>query len=60
MDMCTRLYLKWITSKDLLSSAGNAVQCCVAAWVGGELGENGHACVRLSPFTIHLKPSPRC
>ena len=36
--MCTQLYLKWITSKGLLSSAGNAAQCCVAAWMGGELG----------------------
>ena len=34
MDMYTLLYLKWITSKDLLSSTGNSAQCHVAAWMG--------------------------
>ena len=38
MDMCTLLYLKWITNKDLLYSIGNSAQCYVAAWMGGELG----------------------
>ena len=36
MDMYTLLYLKWITSKDLLYSTGNSAQCYVAAWMGGE------------------------
>ena len=31
MDMCTLLYLKWITSEDLPYSAGNSVQYYVAA-----------------------------
>ena len=31
MDMHTLLYLKWITSKDLLYSIGNSAQCYVAA-----------------------------
>ena len=31
MDMYTLLYLKWITSKDLLYSTGNSAQCHVAA-----------------------------
>ena len=35
MDMYTLLYLKWITNKDLLYSAGNSAQCCVSAWIGG-------------------------
>ena len=35
------LCLKWITSKDLLYSRKSA-QCYMAAWMGGELGENGH------------------
>ena len=41
MDMYTLLYLKWITNKDLLYSTGNSAQCYVAAWMGGESGENG-------------------
>ena len=36
------LYLKWITNKDLVYSTGYSVQCYVAAWMGGELGENGY------------------
>ena len=39
MDVYTLLYLKWATSKDLLSSTGNSAQCYVAAWVGADLGE---------------------
>ena len=27
------------TSKNLLSSTGNSAQCYVAAWMGGEFGE---------------------
>ena len=42
MDMYTLLYLKWITNKDLLYSTGNSVQCYVAAWMEGELEENGY------------------
>ena len=42
MDMDTLLYLTWRTSKDLLSSTGDSAQCHVAAWMGGELGENGY------------------
>ena len=38
MDMDTLLYLKWITSKDLLYSTWNSIQCYVAAWMGGEFG----------------------
>ena len=42
MDMCTLLYLNWITNKDLLYSTWNSAQCYVAALMGGEgLGENG-------------------
>ena len=29
VDMYTRLYLKWITNKDLLCSAWNSAQCYV-------------------------------
>ena len=45
MDMDTLLYLTWRTSKDLLDSTGSSAQCRVAAWVGGELGENGCMCL---------------
>ena len=34
--MYTRLYLKWITSKDLLHSTGNSAQCYMTGWMGGE------------------------
>ena len=33
-DMYTLLYLKWITSKDLLYSTENSAQCHVIAWMG--------------------------
>ena len=38
MDTYTLLYLKWITSKDLLCSTGNSAQGFVAPWMGGECG----------------------
>ena len=41
LDMYTLQYLKWITNKDLLYSTGNSAQCYVAAWMGGEFGEEG-------------------
>ena len=56
MDMYTRLYLKWITNKDLLYSTGNPAQCYMAAWMGGEFGgEWIDMYVWLSSFTVHLK-----
>ena len=39
INMCTLLYLKWITKKDLVYSTGNSAQCYVAAWMGGQFGE---------------------
>ena len=36
--MCTLLYLKWITNKDLLYSTWNSAQCYVPAWIGGACG----------------------
>ena len=61
MDMCTGLYLRWITNKDLLCNTQNPAQCYVAAWMGGEFrGEWIHVYVWLSPLTAHLKPSQHC
>ena len=61
MDMNTLLYLPWRASNDLLASTANFAQCHVAAWMGGEFGEEWiHVCIRLSPFTDHLKPSQHC
>ena len=61
MDMYTLLYLKWVTNKDLLYSAGNSAQCYVAAWMGGEFGgEWIHVYICLGPLTIHLKLSQHC
>ena len=37
MGMYTQLYLKWISSKDLVYSAWNSAQCYVGAWMGAEL-----------------------
>ena len=36
--MCTLLYLKWITNKDLLCNTRNSAQCYVPAWIGGACG----------------------
>ena len=38
MDMCTLLYLKRITNKEVLYSTGNSARCYVAAWMGRESG----------------------
>ena len=61
MDMYTRLYLKWITNKDLLSSTGSSAACHVAARMGGKFGgEWIHIRAWLSPFAVHLKLSQHC
>ena len=61
MDMYTRLYLKWITNKDLLDSTGSSAQCYVTTWMGGESGgEWIHVYLWLSPFAVHLKLSQYC
>ena len=58
MDMYTLLYLKLITNKDLLYITWNLAQCCVAAWLGGEFGEEGtYVYVWLSPLAVHLRLS---
>ena len=58
MDMYIQLYLKWITSKNLLHSTWNSPQCYVAAYMGEEFGgESLHVYVWLSPFADHLKLS---
>ena len=59
--MSTLLYLKWMSNKGLLYSAGNSAQCYVAAWMGGEFGgEWIQVYVWLGPFTVHLKLSQHC
>ena len=56
IDTYTLLYLKWITSKDLLYSPGNSAKWYVAGWMGGEFGgERIHVFVWLSRFVVHLK-----
>ena len=39
MDMYSLLCLKQIADKDLMCSTWNSAQCCVAAWMEGEFGE---------------------
>ena len=52
--MCTLLYLKWITNKDLLWDTGNSAQCSAAAWMGqGSGGEWIHLDVDES---LHRSP----
>ena len=61
MDMCTLLYLKWTTNKDLLYSIWTSAQCYVAAWMGeGVGGERIHVYVWPSPFAVPLKLSQHC
>ena len=58
MDMYTLLYLKQITSKDLLYSTWKSGQCYVAIWMGGGLrGKWIHVYVWRNPFAVHLKLS---
>ena len=59
MNTYALLYLKWITNRDLLFSAGNSAQGYVAAWMGPEFkGEWIHVYGSLnSPFAVHLKLS---
>ena len=55
-NMCTLLYSKWITNKDLLYSTWNSAQCYVPAWMGsGFGGEWIHVHIWLSLFAVHLK-----
>ena len=54
--MYTPLYLKRITSKDLLYSTGNPAQCYAAAWMAGKSGgEWIRVYTWLSRFAVHLK-----
>ena len=54
----TGLYLKWVTDKDLLDSAGNSAQSHVAAWVGAESGVRAY--VWPSPFAVHQRLLQHC
>ena len=69
MDMCTLVYLKWITNKDPLvylkwithKEHRNSAQYNVAAWMEGSFGgEWIHVYVWLSLFAVHLKLSQHC
>ena len=52
--MCTLLYSKWITNKDLLYSTRNSMLC--GAWMGGGFqGELIHIYVWLNPVAVHIK-----
>ena len=43
--MCTLLYLKWITNKDLLYSTGNSDQYYAAAWMGAKIWGRMDTCM---------------
>ena len=61
IHMYTLPYLKWVTRKVLLYTTGTSAQCYVAAWMGGEFGEEWIlGCIWLSPFAVHLKSSQYC
>ena len=54
--LCTLLYLKWITNKDLLYRTGNSARWYVADWMGVECGGGWiHVYVWLSPFTETIR-----
>ena len=55
MDMYTPLYLRRITSKDLLYITWNSAQYCVAAWMGGEFVGRMDAYVYTAE-TLHCPP----
>ena len=58
MDMYRLLYLKQVTSMDLLYSTWNSARCYTAAWMRGWLrGEWIRVYEWLSPITVHLKLS---
>ena len=46
--MCTLLYLKWITKKDLLYSVCKSAHCYVASWMGGEFVGRLDKCIRMA------------
>ena len=52
--MCTLQYLKWIATKDLPCSTGDAAQCHVAARMGGVWGRT-HPCVCVAE-SLHCSP----
>ena len=61
IHVCTLLYFKWITSKDLPYSAWNTARCYVAVWMGREFGgEWVHVCVWLSALSGYPKLSQHC
>ena len=53
------LYLKWITSKDLLYSTWNCSLLC-GSLDGRRVGERIHLHIWLDPFTLHLTLSQHC
>ena len=58
MDLHTLLRLKWIINKALPHGAWNSAECYVAAWMGGDFGEEWilvYVCLSLS--AVHLKLS---
>ena len=61
IDMHISLYLKLITSKNLLYGTGNSAQYYVVAWMGGKSGgEWIYVHVWLSCFAVYLKLSQHC
>ena len=42
IDKYTLLHWKWVTNEVLLCSTENSAQCYMAAWMGGQLEENGY------------------
>ena len=57
MDMCTLLYLKWITTRTYCGTLINTVSACM----GEEFeGEWIHVYVWPSSFIVHLKLSQHC
>ena len=60
MDMYTLIHLKQ-TTRTYCIACGTPAQCCMAAWMAGELGgEWIRVYVRLRSFAVNLELSQHC
>ena len=63
IDIYTLLYIKEITTKDLLYSTGNSTQYSVIAYMGKEYKKEWihvYPSMQMIHFTLHLKPTQCC
>ena len=44
-DICTLLYIRWMTNRNLLCGTGNSTQCCVVTYMGKESKKEWLICI---------------